>query len=188
MAVADGRIIATASGNEARYFITGHLGSVRTVLKADGTVVVENDFYPFGKRIPAGSPYLDFGARMYSPDCARWLSVDPMAEKYYGIGTHVYCAGDPVNIFDLQGRKIYFANGVRESFKGKFAEAVDYMNECGTSYNIAALEQSDQVYYVTEGEENRRRKVILHSISKVKKVSRAQKGQEGRLIWREKTM
>lgn len=145
MSVAEGRIIATASGNEARYFITDHLGSVRTVLKADGTVVAENDFYPFGKRIPAGtaggnacrhtfsgkedqsrtpagSPYLDFGARMYSPDCARWLSVDPMAEKYYGIGTHVYCAGDPVNRIDPDGMTDYFRRD------GSFVYSDDFDN------------------------------------------------------------
>lgn len=50
-----------------------------------------------------GAPYLDFGARLYSPKTATWLSVDPLAEKYCGIGQYVYCAGNPVNFVDPEG-------------------------------------------------------------------------------------
>ena len=50
-----------------------------------------------------GAPYLDFGARLYSPGTATWLSVDPLAEKYYGIGPLTYCAGNPVNLVDPTG-------------------------------------------------------------------------------------
>ena len=32
-----------------------------------------------------GNPYLDFGARLYDPRTASWLSHDPLSEKYYGI-------------------------------------------------------------------------------------------------------
>ena len=132
MAFAEGRIVVSSSGTrEVHYHITDHLGSVRSVVKADGTVIAANDYYPYGKRIntasattptqkdrhtfsgkedqaltPGGAPYLDFGARMYSAETGRWLSVDPMAEKYYGIGTHVYCAGNPVNLVDPDGKKI----------------------------------------------------------------------------------
>jgi RHS repeat-associated protein len=51
----------------------------------------------------AGTPYLDFGARLYDPRSASWLSQDPLAEKYYGISPYAYCAGDPVNLVDLKG-------------------------------------------------------------------------------------
>ena len=33
-----------------------------------------------------------------------WTGVDPLAEKYYGITPYVYCAGDPVNRVDPEGR------------------------------------------------------------------------------------
>ena len=52
----------------------------------------------------AGTPYLDFGARLYDPRSAAWLSQDPLAEKYYHISPYVYCAGNPVNLVDLEGR------------------------------------------------------------------------------------
>ena len=130
MAFSEGRIVVNSSGSkEVHYHITDHLGSVRSVVKADGTVIATNDYYPYGKRIntasattptqkdrhtfsgkedqaltPGGAPYLDFGARMYSAETGRWLSVDPMAEKYYGIGTHVYCAGNSVILRDPDGK------------------------------------------------------------------------------------
>lgn len=43
-----------------------------------------------------GAPYLDFGARLYSPRTAAWLSQDPMAEKYYSINPYTYCTGNPI--------------------------------------------------------------------------------------------
>jgi len=58
----------------------------------------------------AGSPYLDFGARLYDPRTAAWLSQDPMAEKYYPISPYVYCAGNPVNLVDPDGRYFYYLN------------------------------------------------------------------------------
>jgi RHS repeat-associated protein len=39
-------------------------------------------------------PLIDYGARMYDPAIARWMSVDPMAEKYYPISPYAYCAGN----------------------------------------------------------------------------------------------
>ena len=55
----------------------------------------------------AGSPYLDFGARLYDPRTAAWLSQDPMAEKYYPISPYAYCAGNPVNLVDPTGEDIW---------------------------------------------------------------------------------
>ena len=97
------------------YTIKDHLGSVRTIVNASGTVVERNDYYPFGSRTTFGNtyatlasnrqkfsgkeeqtavagstlPYLDFGARMYDAKLVRWNTYDPMAEKYYGINPYV---------------------------------------------------------------------------------------------------
>ena len=71
-----------------------------------------------GTRAAPGAPYLDFGARLYSPGTATWLSVDPMAEKYYGIGPLTYCAANPVNLVDPTGRKLV----VRDSSEGLATE------------------------------------------------------------------
>ena len=50
-----------------------------------------------------GTTYTDFGARQYSPALRRWMVPDPLSEKYYGISPYAYCAGDPVNLVDLNG-------------------------------------------------------------------------------------
>ena len=54
-----------------------------------------------------GTAYTDFGARQYSPALRRWLVPDPLSEKYYGISPYAYCAGDPVNLVDPDGRVIF---------------------------------------------------------------------------------
>ena len=50
----------------------------------------------------------DFGARIYDPTLARWLSPDPMMEKYYPWSPYVYCGNDPVRYIDLDGKADYF--------------------------------------------------------------------------------
>ena len=65
-----------------------------------------------------GALYLDFGARLYSPGTATWLSVDPMAEKYYGIGSLTYCAANPVNLVDPDGRSTWVTiDGGKDCFR-----------------------------------------------------------------------
>ena len=50
-----------------------------------------------------GAPYLDFGARLYSPRTATWMSPDPLMEKYYGISSFVYCKSSPIKYTDIHG-------------------------------------------------------------------------------------
>ena len=124
---AGGRVVATSGGMETRYFLTDHLGSVRQVVAADGSVLEQNDYYPFGKRWTTAStplsdnrhrfsgkeeqaflnlPYLDFGTRMYNPDWGRWFTPDPLAHKYYAWSTYCYCIGNPVRFTDKKGESI----------------------------------------------------------------------------------
>ena len=49
----------------------------------------------------------DYGARQYNPVTARWDRVDPLAEKYYDISPYAYCANNPVNAIDPDGKKVY---------------------------------------------------------------------------------
>ena len=52
-----------------------------------------------------GVPWLDFGARAYSPSLRRWMVPDPLGEKYYGVNPYDYCNGDPANYVDPEGRE-----------------------------------------------------------------------------------
>lgn len=46
---------------------------------------------------------LDYGARMYDPTLARWLTPDPLAEKYMQWSPYGYCIGNPINMIDEDG-------------------------------------------------------------------------------------
>ena len=121
-----GRFNAASSSLAPTWFITDHLGSVRSVVCDDGTILQQNDYYPYGERhgnaqLTAGSNRwqfsgkenqqalgynaYDFGARFYNH--LQWTTMDPMAEKYYGLSPYAYCAGDPVNMVDPEGLDIY---------------------------------------------------------------------------------
>ena len=113
--------------------VTDHIGSVVAVVRgSDGALYEASDYDACGKRssltnagtvsLPSGVTqrdrftgkedqgpdfavgYTDFGARHYSPSLRRWLVPDPLSEKYYGISPYAYCAGDPVNRVDSDGR------------------------------------------------------------------------------------
>ena len=53
----------------------------------------------------AGYAYIDYGARMSTPVTGSWLSPDPLADKYTSTSPYVFCAGDPVNYVDKDGKK-----------------------------------------------------------------------------------
>ena len=116
-------------------FATDHLGNVRTVIDittdlVSPSIMEQNNYLPFGSRLPRTDPVydfgnrwryaakeeqrfgpadlglLDFGARMYDPFTARWPSPDPMAAKYPSHSPFNYCEGSPINRIDPQGDTI----------------------------------------------------------------------------------
>ena len=61
-----------------------------------------------GSYLAAHESLLDFGARFYDPATAIFLQQDPLAEKYYNISPYAYCANNPVNFVDSDGRSWYY--------------------------------------------------------------------------------
>ena len=53
----------------------------------------------------------NFGARWYSPIYGRFLHPDPLAEKYFSISPYAFCANNPLNAVDADGRLVIFING-----------------------------------------------------------------------------
>ena len=51
----------------------------------------------------------DSGASWQYSLIPRFSTIDPLAEKYYHLSPYAYCAGDPVNLIDPDG-KCYCAN------------------------------------------------------------------------------
>jgi RHS repeat-associated protein len=95
------------------------------VAASDGTVERRYDYKPYGEDLnasalpdnPSPNPYkfsgkewdealgaYDFSARLYSPLDRRWTAMDSQCEKYYSISPYAYCAGNPVNLIDPDGR------------------------------------------------------------------------------------
>ena len=88
-----------------------------TVTKSDGSCSLTYTYLSDGTKVRAkvdggfGSGLLgidlakiDFGARFYDPYTARWTTPDPLASKYSSVSPYTYCANDPVNKFDPDGK------------------------------------------------------------------------------------
>lgn len=106
-----------------RYYVTDHLGSIRAVVNASGTVIEGRDYYPYGLTMP-GRFYVEAdttregftgheldketgdyyaGARFYAPALARWFVVDPIADAYPEWSSFNYVMGNPVMLVDPDG-------------------------------------------------------------------------------------
>ena len=123
-AIAGGRATFEANGWTAHYYITDHLGSTRAVANTNGYAFATFDYTPYGSLLnaedtPTGTDYLFTGKERQAKQGAgelydsqarfmdtggRFLSIDPLAEKYYHLSPYAYCAGDPVNMVDPEGK------------------------------------------------------------------------------------
>ena len=124
---AGGEIIGNLAGDERRYFLKDHLGSVRTTVDRNGNIVGRDDYYPFGLAMPGRSSNsanpndnykftgherdneagltLDYmGARMYDPAIARMLQVDPAHARAPGWTPYRYAFNNPMRYLDPDGR------------------------------------------------------------------------------------
>ncbi len=108
------------------YYITDHLGSVRAVTDAEGEVLDTYDYMPYGsefttdtdnitdyrftgkeKQTAFGNSNIYDSFARFQNTYGRFMSIDPKAESFYHISPYTYCAGDPVNLVDPDGKDIY---------------------------------------------------------------------------------
>jgi len=139
---------------KSRYFITDHLGNIRTTIDEDGEAMGADDYFPFGLIMPgrsnttanandlykytsherddeAVSDALDYMlARNYDPTLGRMNQIDPMAHVYSGISPYAYALNTPMNAIDPDGRLVIFVNGFPlQGFIGR-----QYWNNIGNSF------------------------------------------------------
>ena len=94
--------------------------------------------------------YTDFGARQYSPTLRRWMTPDPLSEKYYGVSPYAFCNNNPVNFVDPDGRST--GDPVREP-DIRMNRASNLMGE-GIRYNKGQYTNHQGFdYYAPEGTE-----------------------------------
>jgi RHS repeat-associated protein len=80
-----------------------------------------------GKERDEETGYDYFGARYYDSDLSQWLSVDPMSDKYPSLSAYNYCAGNPLNAIDPNGKDIVPTNeksdqAMEQHFKSEFGD------------------------------------------------------------------
>ncbi len=71
----------------------------RTSGTADGFTSVSYNILNLPETVTTGGRTINY---LYS---ARWSTPDPLSEKYYSISPYAYCAGNPVNLVDPEGKK-----------------------------------------------------------------------------------
>jgi len=144
-------------------------GRIRRVLPAENEpseseVISSHHYYPFGleckghfyqdaskeidrhryngKELESVGLY-DYGFRCYDPAVGRFLSVDPLAEKYSGWSPYNYVLGNPIRNIDPQGDTvrvavgnefISYTPGMEYTGDNKFAQGViNSLNTMNTS-------------------------------------------------------
>ncbi len=117
-----------------QFYIQDYLGSNRIVSDANGTSKQYTQYYPFGAAFGENSgtetqPYkytgqeldtdrglnlYDYHARQYDPAVGRFLSMDPLAEKYYSTSPYAYCGNNPITRIDPTGMDWWTTNNMDE--------------------------------------------------------------------------
>jgi len=130
------------------YYAKDHLGNNRAVFVLGAPTMFspqqEINYYPFGMPFtvvlspkdglfPETQPYKfggkeydemyglnwhDFGARYYNGIVPMFMTMDPLCEKNYSVSPYAYCANNPINAVDRDGRVVIYINGMHTGTGG----------------------------------------------------------------------
>lgn len=114
------------SGPQRYYYVTDHLGSIRTTVNENGNAIDYDDYYPFGLTMPgrssnSGNPNDDVkftgyelddeaglnlyhaNARFYDPVVPRFGQIDPLSDQFPNISPYAYGNNNPLRYTDPTG-------------------------------------------------------------------------------------
>ncbi len=148
----------TSEVEETFYYHSDHLGSTSYITDQQANVTQYDAYLPYGELLvdehssSADLPYkfngkeLDeetglyyYGARYMNPLTSMWYGVDQLAEKYVMSGSYVYCLGNPVKLFDPDGKKGILVHGTWSNPKTwKDPEGIN--KAIGNLFNDSGLE------------------------------------------------
>ena len=95
-------LLTDINGQPYQYFLNLPFGEEMAAQRAGGDFSSRYKFN--GKELDEQTGYYYYGARYYDPVISRWLSVDPLAEKYPGFSPYNYTANNPVMLVDPDGK------------------------------------------------------------------------------------
>ena len=145
------------------YFRKDHLGNNREVwCAANNTTVQRTQYYPSGlpwasntgdnpglqEKKYNGKEFVemhgydeyDSQARMYYPAILRTPTLDPLSEKYSNISPYAWCAGNPVNAVDLDGREM-------SDFEDKDGNKISHVEDGSNAvYQLKGTDQTNESF------------------------------------------
>ena len=117
----------------------------------------------------------------------RTTTQDPLAEKYYDISPYAWCANNPVNLVDPDGRKIIVNEG-DEGYKKEVEEQLEKLKEMSTELHdaISILEESENIYNINySNKENKyspSSKIVFYNQTRDYIETEIEEGQKIRLF------
>ena len=199
IAITGGRAVYSDNSWAANYYIADHLGSVRAVTDAEGEVLDTFDYMPYGSEISSTSStttdyrftgkerqsmvnngIYDSFAR-FQNTYGRFMSIDPKAESFYHISPYAYCAGDPVNLVDPDGKlicvtvgtEVYFWRQLNNKwgfYNGddvKYSGSNKFINQVGCALN-EIMASGETGYNLIESLSNRREVFQIYNLNDVR--------------------
>ena len=88
---------------------------------------------------------------LITDDLRKWLSVDPLTDKYPNISPYAYCSWNPVKFVDPDGKKVVY-NDVTGDCKSMVDEFCSQSAMFEATYN--QLEESNDIYTFQFGKTN----------------------------------
>lgn len=145
------------------------------MINGNGTILQETEYFPFGLAINRSGTdavnkyqyngkekqpetgYLDYGARMYDPTIARWMTVDPLAEKGRRWSPYSYAFDNPIRFIDPDGMWPSDGPGVKSYFQKLYNQATNFVKSAEMSMSVSGsfgLQANIKVLNVVEAEVN----------------------------------